>query len=192
MLLTPNQPHTVFYNEVPYTIVLLGPRTYCFAAHHCCIDEHVCDLDLVEEFGDDTVAWGQYIDDLMLRTGLVVYSERLGCYCPTQLQAEWEAEAEQEAGWEAAHPAREPQGHLHLRGVLNMPFQSLLKPNQVLNIQPNDKMFGKKYVATVAEPYGNQFLIVGSATDNSPEQAALLAIENAKKNTKWNVLHKLR
>ena len=41
---------------------------------------HLSDMDLVNEFGENDAAWGQYIDDVMLDLDLIYYCDDIGEY----------------------------------------------------------------------------------------------------------------
>lgn len=75
---------TFRYAGRAYHVSPLGKLSWSFTAH----DEtftHLADMDLVEEFGNDDVAWGQYIDDVMLSLGLIEYDREIEEYVNVRL-----------------------------------------------------------------------------------------------------------
>lgn len=96
-----------------YTVTTHAPLSYTFYAHNREL-AHTSDIDLHAEFGEDPIAWAQHIDEAMEEAGVIAYSELLECWCPAECLEDWEAEAEQEARWEADHIRQESRSDLFI------------------------------------------------------------------------------
>lgn len=94
------------HSGATYVVHTTAPLTYTFVAHGVTLN-HVSDIDLHEEFGNDAHAWADLINDLMTEVGALSYDEDHGYITPEHLQ-----EAENEAIYYAEHVRQESRSDI--------------------------------------------------------------------------------
>lgn len=96
------------HNEAVYQITRTAPLNYTFKAHGATVSTTGEDLDA--EFGTNTTAWAQYIDEALCESGQVVWSDDFDCYVtPDGLD-----EMKREAGWEREHIRQESRSDIFI------------------------------------------------------------------------------
>ena len=91
-----------------YLIAQTDDGKWTFSAHDTAI-VITPDMDLVEEFENNTVAWAQYIDEQMIDAGAIVYDEDHGYITHEDLE-----EAANEALYYADHIRQESRSDLFI------------------------------------------------------------------------------